>query len=72
MGDDGHVPDVGRLVHDGPDLVYCEVHHGGGFSQADPSELVCAKDGDDDSGREPDLLLCSIYVYALPVYLLSI
>ena len=45
---------------------------GGGFSQADPSELVCAKDGDNDSGREPDLLLCSIYVYALPVYLLSI
>lgn len=28
MGDDRHVPDVGLLVHDGPDLVYCEVHLG--------------------------------------------
>lgn len=25
---DRHVPDVGLLVHDGPDLVYCEVHLG--------------------------------------------
>lgn len=28
VGDDRHVPDVGLLVHDGPDLVYCEVHLG--------------------------------------------
>ena len=29
VANDRHVPDVGLLVHDGPDLVYCEVHHGG-------------------------------------------
>lgn len=43
VGDDTRVPDVGFLVHNGPDLVYCEVLQvvdGGGFSQADPSELV--------------------------------
>ena len=38
---------------------------GGGFSQADPSELVLAEDGDDDVGREPDLLLYVIYMYVL-------
>jgi hypothetical protein len=26
VGNDRHVADVGLLVHDGPDLVYCEVH----------------------------------------------
>lgn len=28
VGDDRHVPDVGLLVHDALDLVYCEVHLG--------------------------------------------
>lgn len=26
VGDHGHVPDVGLLVHDGPDLIHSEVH----------------------------------------------
>lgn len=26
VGDHRHVPDVGLFVHDGPYLVYCEVH----------------------------------------------
>ena len=41
---------------------------GGGFSQADPSELVHAEEGDDDVGREPDLLLYVIYMYTLCIY----
>lgn len=38
MGNDRHIPYVGLLVHDGPDLVYCEVHlgQGEGENQADP------------------------------------
>ena len=41
---------------------------GGGFSQADPSELVHAEEGDDDVRREPGLLLYVIYMYTLCIY----
>ena len=41
---------------------------GGGFSQADPSELVLAEEGDDDVRREPGLLLYVIYMYTLCIY----
>lgn len=39
VGNDGHVSDISLLVHDGPDLVYCEVHLrvGGGESQRCPA-----------------------------------
>lgn len=30
VGNHGHVPDVGLLVHDGPDLIHSEVHLDGG------------------------------------------
>ena len=30
VSNDGHVTDVGRAVHQGPDLVDGEVNHGGG------------------------------------------
>ena len=46
-------------------MKFTMVVDGGGFSQADPSELVLAEDGDDDVGREPDLLLYVIYMYVL-------
>lgn len=47
---------------------FTTVVDGGGFSQADPSELVLAEDGDDDVGREPDLLLYVNYMYVLCIY----
>lgn len=31
VGNHGHVPDVGLLVHDGPDLIHSEVHLCGGW-----------------------------------------
>lgn len=39
VGDHGHVPDVGLFVHDGPYLVYCEVHLEGG----DKGDSVCTE-----------------------------
>lgn len=63
VGDDRHVPDVGLLVLDGLDLVYCEVHHDGRWWWS-RSEVSHAEDCSNEGRKEiHDILRQALYTY---------
>lgn len=61
VGNHGHVPDVGLLVHDGPDLIHSEVHlDGGGVIILHSSSFFTTSTGSVYSSS------ASIYLWPLP------